>query len=177
MSVLRSANQTQGSPTKVLLLLPSPRLRLRGHDGDGFTDQRKDDRAGRLFCSVEWCGGSEGWTQLHTLSGSAGNAKEALEVKHVQGVVLASLEQRLKRCLVPEIAEGGPDFCRTKTQGLNLESLVLVPGSRCWNVMVDCLILCAGGNIFDALSIASRAALQNTSFVPSSSLDCWLSCC
>jgi exosome complex component RRP42 len=45
---------------------------------------------------------------------------------------------------------------------LDLKSLCLAPGQLCWIIFVDVLILDSGGNLFDAVSIASRAALHNT---------------
>lgn len=46
--------------------------------------------------------------------------------------------------------------------GLDLKSLCLVPGKTCWVVFVDALVLNDGGNVLDALSIATRAALALT---------------
>jgi len=48
------------------------------------------------------------------------------------------------------------------SSGINLESLCLIPGKQCWIVYVDALVLDSAGNLFDALSIATRAALSNT---------------
>ncbi|GAM17782.1 hypothetical protein SAMD00019534_009570 [Acytostelium subglobosum LB1] len=53
---------------------------------------------------------------------------------------------------------------RLLTQGnaLDLASLCIVPGKYCWNLYIDAIVLDSGGNLFDALSIATRAALYNT---------------
>ncbi|XP_041376062.1 exosome complex component RRP42-like [Gigantopelta aegis] len=45
---------------------------------------------------------------------------------------------------------------------LNLESLCVIPKQQCWVLYVDILLLECGGNIFDAASIAVKAALYNT---------------
>jgi len=45
---------------------------------------------------------------------------------------------------------------------IDLKKLCLLPGQRCWIIYVDALVLDSGGNLFDALSIATRAALFNT---------------
>jgi len=45
---------------------------------------------------------------------------------------------------------------------LNLQTLCLVPGKHCWVIYVDALVLDSAGNLFDALSIATRAALLTT---------------
>ena len=38
-----------------------------------------------------------------------------------------------------------------------------MPGQRCWVAHVDVLVLeCAGGNLYDVVSLAVRAALANT---------------
>ncbi|KAL0479512.1 exosome complex protein RRP42 [Acrasis kona] len=41
-------------------------------------------------------------------------------------------------------------------------SLCISPGKQCWIVYVDCLVLDSAGNLFDALSIATKSALFNT---------------
>eukprot|EP01104_Vermistella_antarctica_P009986 TRINITY_DN2633_c0_g1_i1.p1 TRINITY_DN2633_c0_g1~~TRINITY_DN2633_c0_g1_i1.p1 ORF type:complete len:293 (+),score=58.27 TRINITY_DN2633_c0_g1_i1:198-1076(+) len=51
---------------------------------------------------------------------------------------------------------------RTCASTCDLPALCLVPGVHCWVVYVDVLVLDSGGNLFDAISIASRAALHNT---------------
>ncbi|XP_022179635.1 exosome complex component RRP42 isoform X2 [Myzus persicae] len=45
----------------------------------------------------------------------------------------------------------------------NLSKLCIVPGQSCWKLFVDVLILECGGNLFDAVSLAAKAALCNTS--------------
>jgi exosome complex component RRP42 len=45
---------------------------------------------------------------------------------------------------------------------IDWKSLCISPGKQCWIVYVDCLVLDSSGNIFDALSIAVKAALHNT---------------
>lgn len=44
--------------------------------------------------------------------------------------------------------------------------LVIIPGKQAWNVAIDVLVLSASGNLLDAVSIATKAALQTTN-VPS----------
>lgn len=45
---------------------------------------------------------------------------------------------------------------------IDWRSLCISPGRQCWIVYVDALVLDSGGNLFDALAIATRAALFNT---------------
>ncbi|XP_064611102.1 exosome complex component RRP42-like isoform X1 [Liolophura sinensis] len=45
---------------------------------------------------------------------------------------------------------------------LDLNSLVIIPGQQCWVLYVDIVLLECGGNLFDAVSIAVKAALYNT---------------
>jgi exosome complex component RRP42 len=40
--------------------------------------------------------------------------------------------------------------------------LSIVPGQHCWLLFIDALVLDSDGNLFDALSLACRAALGNT---------------
>ncbi|EFA76286.1 hypothetical protein PPL_10049 [Heterostelium album PN500] len=51
---------------------------------------------------------------------------------------------------------------RMLENSLDLESLVIVPGRYCWNLHIDATVLDSDGNLFDALSIVTRAALFNT---------------
>lgn len=48
---------------------------------------------------------------------------------------------------------------------LDWRSLCISEGKQCWIVYVDCLVLDSAGNLFDALSIATKSALFNTRFV------------
>jgi len=50
----------------------------------------------------------------------------------------------------------------TSSSCLDLRSLCVMPGEQCWILYVDILLLECGGNLFDAASIAARAALFNT---------------
>ncbi|OWK02780.1 hypothetical protein Celaphus_00010626 [Cervus elaphus hippelaphus] len=45
---------------------------------------------------------------------------------------------------------------------IDLESLCISPREHCWALYVDVLLLECGGNLFDAISIAVKAALFNT---------------
>jgi len=52
---------------------------------------------------------------------------------------------------------------RTFCEGtLDLRSLCIIPGKTCWVLYIDALILECGGNLFDAISIAVKAALCDT---------------
>jgi len=44
----------------------------------------------------------------------------------------------------------------------DLKSLCLLPGRQCWLLYVDILILECGGNLYDAVSMAVKAALYST---------------
>lgn len=45
---------------------------------------------------------------------------------------------------------------------LDATKLCIVKGKKCWKVYVDILILECGGNLYDAVSLAVKAALYNT---------------
>lgn len=47
-------------------------------------------------------------------------------------------------------------------QAFDLAALCILPGQQCWKLYVDILILECGGNLFDAVSLAVKAALYNT---------------
>lgn len=47
-------------------------------------------------------------------------------------------------------------------RALDLRRLCIVPRQYCWKLYVDVLILECGGNVFDAVSLAAKAALHNT---------------
>ncbi|XP_026883093.1 exosome complex component RRP42 isoform X2 [Electrophorus electricus] len=47
-------------------------------------------------------------------------------------------------------------------RSLDLRSLCVCPGEHCWVLYVDVLLLQCDGNLFDAMSIAIKAALFNT---------------
>nr|POE73543.1 gdsl esterase/lipase [Quercus suber] len=46
--------------------------------------------------------------------------------------------------------------------GIDLSSLVVVEGKICWDLYIDCLVVCSDGNLLDALGAAIKAALSNT---------------
>jgi exosome complex component RRP42 len=50
----------------------------------------------------------------------------------------------------------------TSQQVFNLEAMCIMPRQQCWKLFVDILILECGGNLFDAISLAVKAALFNT---------------
>ncbi|XP_076751457.1 exosome complex component Rrp42 isoform X2 [Xylocopa sonorina] len=45
---------------------------------------------------------------------------------------------------------------------LDLRSLCILPHKKCWKIFADVLILQCGGNLFDAVGIAVKAALSST---------------
>jgi exosome complex component RRP42 len=45
---------------------------------------------------------------------------------------------------------------------VDLKSLCLIPKRQCWILYIDAMVLDSGGNLFDAISIATRAALATT---------------
>lgn len=47
------------------------------------------------------------------------------------------------------------------SQTFDLTALCILPGQQCWKLYVDILILECGGNLFDAVSLAVKAALHN----------------
>ncbi|XP_067633140.1 exosome complex component RRP42 isoform X3 [Eurosta solidaginis] len=47
-------------------------------------------------------------------------------------------------------------------KAFDLKTLCILPGQQCWKLFVDILILECGGNLFDAVSLAAKAALFNT---------------
>jgi len=64
---------------------------------------------------------------------------------------------------------GGEDLATDISTGLArayasfpLEKLCILPALQCWKLYADILILECGGNLFDAVSLAVKAALHNT---------------
>jgi exosome complex component RRP42 len=53
----------------------------------------------------------------------------------------------------------------TAPSALDMKSLCLIPGKQCWVLYIDVMVLDSAGNLFDAISIAVRAALATTTFV------------
>jgi len=49
-----------------------------------------------------------------------------------------------------------------KSQCLDMKSLCIIPGEQCWVLYIDILVLECGGNLFDAVSLAAKAALYST---------------
>ncbi|CAG9763391.1 unnamed protein product [Ceutorhynchus assimilis] len=47
-------------------------------------------------------------------------------------------------------------------QAFDLRKMCILKGKKCWKLYVDILILECGGNLFDATSLAIKAALHNT---------------
>lgn len=45
---------------------------------------------------------------------------------------------------------------------LDLEQLCVISNTKCWILYIDILVLECGGNLFDAISLAVKAALHNT---------------
>ena len=50
------------------------------------------------------------------------------------------------------------------SNAIDMTKLCIVPGKICWVIYIDAMILDSGGNLFDAISVATRAALHNTRF-------------
>ncbi|KAK4876762.1 hypothetical protein RN001_009268 [Aquatica leii] len=48
------------------------------------------------------------------------------------------------------------------TKAFNLSKLCILKGRKCWKLMVDILLLECGGNLYDAVSLAVKAALWHT---------------
>ncbi|XP_034245891.1 exosome complex component RRP42 [Thrips palmi] len=48
------------------------------------------------------------------------------------------------------------------SMSFDLKTLCIIKGVQCWKLYVDILILECGGNLFDAVSLAVKAALHNT---------------
>ncbi|TPX72353.1 hypothetical protein SpCBS45565_g00437 [Spizellomyces sp. 'palustris'] len=46
--------------------------------------------------------------------------------------------------------------------GVDLKALCIIPGSTCWILNIDVLVLDYGGNLLDAIFMATRGALHNT---------------
>ncbi|KAF9934795.1 Exosome complex component RRP42 [Linnemannia zychae] len=50
----------------------------------------------------------------------------------------------------------------SSTGGINLSKLCIIPGEQCWILYIDALILDYGGNLVDAIFMATRAAIFDT---------------
>lgn len=84
----------------------------------------------------------------------------------------------------PEFEGRGAEYLNVETAQLlervmnnesvvDLKKLCIIPRVQCWVIFVDVLVLDSGGNLFDAVSMATRAALFDTAIpkvavVPSS---------
>eukprot|EP00842_Homolaphlyctis_polyrhiza_P000358 jgi/Hompol1/1322/HPOL_005558-RA len=99
---------------------------------DGSNDTQRQN-AGRIVFSVE-CSPS---------------AKSTLSSKEIDDMC-NEYSQILNRTL------NGPHG------GIDLGSLCIIPGSTCWVISVDVLILDYGGNVMDTIFMAVRGALHNT---------------
>ncbi|KAI8814964.1 ribosomal protein S5 domain 2-type protein [Cladochytrium replicatum] len=102
--------------------------------GEGGEDVMRDRNVGRIVCHVD-CSPSA----LRALS-----AREQTSLSH-------SYSQLLTRLLN-----------NAQSSGIDLRSLCIIPGSTCWVLNVDVLVLDYGGNLLDAIGIAVRGALMNT---------------
>jgi exosome complex component RRP42 len=49
------------------------------------------------------------------------------------------------------------------SNAFDLKTLCIMPRQQCWKLYIDVLILECGGNLFDAVSLAVKGALYNTS--------------
>jgi len=54
---------------------------------------------------------------------------------------------------------------------LDLTALCIIPGSQCWAIYIDTLVLDFGGNLFDAIMVGVRAALATTKIPKVTVLD------
>ncbi|KAJ3018903.1 Exosome complex component RRP42 [Thoreauomyces humboldtii] len=107
---------------------------LHGDDADvGGSSMFKDRDRGRIVCNVE-------------CSPSATRIFDPRDVENMCN----EYAQLMNRVL--NGAHGGVD----------LKSLCIIPGSTCWILNVDALVLDYGGNLLDAIFLATRGALHNT---------------
>ena len=49
---------------------------------------------------------------------------------------------------------------------IDLTKLCIIPDKLCWILYIDAMVLDSGGNLFDAISLATKAALHNTMYLP-----------
>ncbi|KAI9325882.1 ribosomal protein S5 domain 2-type protein [Zopfochytrium polystomum] len=91
---------------------------------------------------------------------------------HVQcsAGAMKSLDPRQVEVMCREYADIMTRMFNGDHGGLDLKALSIVPGSTCWVVYVDALILGYGGNILDPLFIAANGALRNT-LIPKCSVE------
>lgn len=57
------------------------------------------------------------------------------------------------------------------TRALDLTKLCIMPRQKCWKMYVDILLLECGGNLYDAVSLAVKAALYDTKIPKIKSVD------
>ncbi|KAJ3272930.1 Exosome complex component RRP42 [Terramyces sp. JEL0728] len=105
---------------------------LDSRDEDEESTKNKND-VGRIVCSVE-CSPS---------------AKVMLDKRQIEEMCIL-YTQILNRTL------NGPQG------GLDLYKLCIVPGSVCWVLNIDVLVLNYGGGVLDAIFMAVRGAIYNT---------------
>ncbi|KAF5303919.1 hypothetical protein FQA39_LY01704 [Lamprigera yunnana] len=70
-------------------------------------------------------------------------------------------EGRGGEALATEIANSLTNAYKS-TMAFNLSKLCILKGRKCWKLFVDILLLECGGNLYDAVSVAVKAALWNT---------------
>lgn len=108
-------------------------------------DSAKTDR-GRVVCNVDWCVFLP--FNLSPTPSTPSTSSKFLDSRRIQDLCI-EYSQYMNLLL------NGPNC------GIDLEALCIIPGSTCWIVYVDALILNDNGNLLDAIMMATRAALGN----------------
>eukprot|EP01095_Lingulamoeba_sp_RSL-Kostka_P006117 TRINITY_DN1892_c3_g4_i1.p1 TRINITY_DN1892_c3_g4~~TRINITY_DN1892_c3_g4_i1.p1 ORF type:complete len:315 (-),score=103.06 TRINITY_DN1892_c3_g4_i1:93-1037(-) len=107
---------------------------------------------GKITTCIDW-NASENSAMVNMLNYGA-----YISERSVQSSEVRNLEEQLK-------AELSLRLEKVIQESLDLNTLILVPGRNCWNVLIDCHILQNNGNVQDAVLLATRAALLST-YVP-----------
>ncbi|KAJ3400870.1 hypothetical protein CcCBS67573_g01477 [Chytriomyces confervae] len=76
--------------------------------------------------------------------------------------IIPTMDPRAVEDLCIDFSEVITKILNADHGGLDLQSLCIVPGSTCWVIHVDALVLGYGGNLLDTLFQATRGALHDT---------------
>jgi exosome complex component RRP42 len=110
----------------------------------GDADLATGGDKGHIFCNVEWHIFNACLTR-----GSSPSAGTAYEGKGAQDIN-TELSRALERALQ------GPQ------SGIDLADLCIIPGLHVWHLYIDAIVMDYGGNVLDAVFLATRAALRVT---------------
>lgn len=90
------------------------------------------------------------------------NGRIECSVECSKSAILSSVDQFQTSQMCNEYSQTLNRLLNGSHGGVDLQKLCIVPGSTCWVLNVDILILDDGGNLLDVIMMAIRGALFNT---------------